>query len=104
MIKKNYKITIIGLGYVGLPLAIEFAKKYPTIGYDININRINELNNGIDNTLEVKSKILKSVLVNNFDELKKSNGFFLRQSRITMVLQLAYTFHYKINAKKVNIA
>ena len=77
MMKKNYKITIIGLGYVGLPLAIEFAKKYPTIGYDINFNRINELNNGTDNTLEVKSEKLKSVLVKKIDELKKGNGFFV---------------------------
>jgi len=55
----NYKIAIIGLGYVGLPLAIEFAKKYSTIGFDINNGRIDDLRNGIDNTNEVKTNILK---------------------------------------------
>ncbi len=47
------KIGVIGLGYVGLPLAVEFGKKYPTLGFDINQNRIQELENGHDSTLEV---------------------------------------------------
>jgi UDP-N-acetyl-D-galactosamine dehydrogenase len=47
------KIVIIGMGYVGLPLAIEFGKKFETIGFDINQKRIHELRSGIDNTLEV---------------------------------------------------
>lgn len=47
------KIAIIGLGYVGLPLAVEFGKKRETIGFDINLHRIGELKSGIDNTLEV---------------------------------------------------
>ena len=46
-------IGIIGLGYVGLPLAIEFGKKYSTVGFDINDKRIDELKSGIDVTLEV---------------------------------------------------
>lgn len=50
---QNVKIGIIGLGYVGLPLAVEFGKKYPTLGFDINPIRIGELNQGIDHTLEV---------------------------------------------------
>ena len=50
------KIAIIGLGYVGLPLAIEFGKKYQTIGFDINEIRISELNKGFDKTLEVDKK------------------------------------------------
>ena len=58
----THKITILGLGYVGLPLAVEFAKKYMVIGFDINEKRINELNNGIDKTLEVEGDYLKSVL------------------------------------------
>ena len=45
---ENKKISIIGLGYVGLPLAVLFAKKHRVIGYDINSNRIDELNNFID--------------------------------------------------------
>jgi UDP-N-acetyl-D-galactosamine dehydrogenase len=49
------KIAIIGLGYVGLPLAVEFGKKYPTVGFDIASTRIEELKNGYDRTLEVSS-------------------------------------------------
>lgn len=57
---KNKKIAIIGLGYVGLPLAVEFGKKNPTIGFDINKTRIKELETGHDHTLEVSSADLKS--------------------------------------------
>jgi UDP-N-acetyl-D-galactosamine dehydrogenase len=53
------KIAIIGLGYVGLPLAVEFGKKYPTVGFDINQNRIDELLEGKDSTLEVEPANLK---------------------------------------------
>lgn len=58
----NAKLAIIGLGYVGLPLAVEFAKKYNVIGFDIHADRINELNNGVDRTLEVSSEDLKNVI------------------------------------------
>ncbi len=63
------KIAIIGLGYVGLPLAVEFGKKYMTVGFDINQIRVDELNNGIDSTLEVSNSDLKGVLAssNDFD-------------------------------------
>jgi UDP-N-acetyl-D-galactosamine dehydrogenase len=57
----NLHIAIIGLGYVGLPLAVEFAKKYRVKGFDIKQTRINELQNNYDNTLEIESDILKSV-------------------------------------------
>ena len=50
----NHKITIIGLGYVGLPLARLFSTKYPVVGFDINEKRIAELNSGKDDTLEGK--------------------------------------------------
>lgn len=56
------KIAIIGLGYVGLPLARLFATKYSVVGFDINTKRITELNSGIDRTLEVEDAVLKSVL------------------------------------------
>lgn len=59
------KIAVIGLGYVGLPLARLFATKYPVIGFDINTSRVNELNSGTDSTLEVEDELLRSVLVNN---------------------------------------
>ena len=57
------KIAVIGLGYVGLPLAVEFAKKYPTIGFDINTNRVNELMSCHDHTLEVEDADLKKEIV-----------------------------------------
>ena len=47
----KYRIAIIGLGYVGLPLAVEFAKKYRVVGFDINQNRLNELSKYVDRTL-----------------------------------------------------
>lgn len=59
----QHQIAIIGLGYVGLPLARLFATKYPVVGFDINQKRIEELNQGKDNTLEVDDDILQAVLV-----------------------------------------
>ena len=59
---KDARIALIGLGYVGLPLAVEFSKKYKTIGFDINSSRVKELNEGTDRTLEVTSADLKNVL------------------------------------------
>ena len=67
------RIAIIGLGYVGLPLAVAFAEKYPVVGFDINQNRVNELLEGLDNTLEIEGKQLQLVLSNT---LTSSNGFF----------------------------
>ena len=61
---KNTKIAIIGQGYVGLPLAIEFGKKFNTIGFDINNNRILELKKFIDKTKEASSKKIKVFLFN----------------------------------------
>ena len=58
----NFKIAIIGLGYVGLPLAVAFAKKYSVIGFDINKCRVDEINNGIDSTLEIENTMLQSIL------------------------------------------
>ena len=62
------KIAIIGLGYVGLPLARLFATKYPVIGFDINKERISSLKNGHDFTLEVEDDVLRSVLVGQLDD------------------------------------
>ncbi len=62
---ENKSIAVIGLGYVGLPLAVEFGKKFKTIGFDINKDRINELNQGVDSTLEVSNEYLKKTLNNN---------------------------------------
>ncbi|MBT8243795.1 MAG: nucleotide sugar dehydrogenase [Winogradskyella sp.] len=58
----SHKIAIIGLGYVGLPLAVEFVKKYQVVGFDINQDRVHELNQGHDSTLEVNDHELSKVL------------------------------------------
>jgi len=60
-------IAVIGLGYVGLPLAVEFSKQYQVIGFDIKSSRIQELLNGIDSTLEVESNVLKKVLLKGLE-------------------------------------
>lgn len=77
----NIRIGVIGLGYVGLPLAVEFGKKYPTIGFDINFTRINELKEGYDKTLELsESDLLKSVYLDfTYDDvfLKDCNVFII---------------------------
>ena len=65
---RDFKIAVIGLGYVGLPLAIEFGKKYKVIGFDINTTRVNELKQGLDHTLEADVKSMLTAM-----ELQKSN-------------------------------
>lgn len=67
---KNAKIAIIGLGYVGLPLAVEFSKKYSVIGFDINQSRIRELQSGTDSTLEVSDQ-----------ELSEANALFFSSDK-----------------------
>ena len=86
---KKDKIAIIGLGYVGLPLARLFATKYSVIGFDINTDRITELMSGVDSTLEVDNETLQSVLIdedsdeiglfctNQLDEIKDCNYYII---------------------------
>jgi UDP-N-acetyl-D-galactosamine dehydrogenase len=64
----NHKIAVIGLGYVGLPLAVEFAKKYRVIGFDINPSRVQALMNGHDHTMEIEDADLKKVLTSKSAE------------------------------------
>lgn len=75
------KISVIGLGYVGLPLAVEFGKKYPTIGFDINASRIGELREGYDRTLEVEPENLKAAsmltFTNLLDEISEANIYIV---------------------------
>ena len=77
------KIAIIGLGYVGLPLAVEFAKKYNVIGYDINQSRVDELNNYLDKTLETTSEELEFVInkgltcTTNLDSIRDCNFYII---------------------------
>ena len=70
---KKDKIAIIGLGYVGLPLARLFATKYSVVGFDINTDRISELMSGVDSTLEVDNETLQSVMIS---EDSHSKGLF----------------------------
>ena len=70
----NSKIAVIGLGYVGLPLARLFATKYPVVGFDINILRVSELQSAVDATLEIDAIELKKVLVANSNE---AQGLFV---------------------------
>lgn len=78
---KQHTIAVIGLGYVGLPLAVEFGKKYETIGFDINDHRIDELRKGIDRTLEVDPENLASAAKLRFssslEELKAADFFIV---------------------------
>lgn len=62
----NYKICVIGLGYVGLPLARLFSTKYQTVGFDMNQSRVDALNQGHDATLEVEDQLLKEAIKNGF--------------------------------------
>ena len=72
------RIAIIGLGYVGLPLAVEFAKKFQVVGFDINAQRIKELRNNEDVTLETTSEELESVNVSSNDVLNsQSSGLWI---------------------------
>jgi UDP-N-acetyl-D-galactosamine dehydrogenase len=77
----NFKIAIIGLGYVGLPLATEFGRKRSVVGFDINSRRIEELKSGKDSTLEVSTEELKSAVHLTYttqkEDLKKCNCFIV---------------------------
>ena len=70
------KIGIIGLGYVGLPLAAEFATKYTVVGFDINKSRIQELSSGQDHTLEVSNEQLLNVVLNKEQLSSHATGLF----------------------------
>ena len=78
---KNLKLAIIGLGYVGLPLAIEFAKKRLVIGFDINKKRVKQLKSGIDKNLEIINKKIRNskklYLTNNKEKLKSANCYIV---------------------------
>lgn len=70
---QEHKIGIIGLGYVGLPLAVLLAKKYSVIGYDIHESRVSELKNCVDRTKEVEVEELSSVLINGLSDAPEMN-------------------------------
>ena len=77
----DMKIAIIGLGYVGLPLAVEFGKKIPVVGFDINLQRIKDLENGVDHTLETSSDDLLEaknlIFTSRLEDLRSCNYFIV---------------------------
>ena len=79
--KKKIKLAIIGLGYVGLPLALEFAKKRKVIGFDLNQKRVKELNDGFDHNLEFNKNELQNSKKLKFTfklkDLKFANCFII---------------------------
>ena len=77
--KKNYRIGVIGLGYVGLPLAVAFAEKYNVIGYDINLQRVEELNDNYDSTLEISTSKLKEI-----QDLKSNKNLLCTHNKIDL--------------------
>lgn len=90
--KKEYKIAVIGLGYVGLPLAALFAAKYAVIGYDINKKRIQELQTATDSTQEVSQANLEKVLQQTNPLVSNSKGLYFSSSD----KELAYANYYII--------
>ena len=78
---KSPTICIIGLGYVGLPLAVEFGKSYQTIGFEKNIGRVEELQKGIDSTLEVDAELLQQAInlsyTYNIEDIKRSDVYIV---------------------------
>ena len=100
----DLRLAVIGLGYVGLPLAVEFGKKYPLIGFDVNTGRIEELKQGIDKTLEVTATEIKQaryvIYTANHDDLKNANCYIVtvptpidenRQPNLTPLLKASET-------------
>ncbi|MBU6950587.1 MULTISPECIES: Vi polysaccharide biosynthesis UDP-N-acetylglucosamine C-6 dehydrogenase TviB [unclassified Hahella] len=78
---RNAKIAVVGLGYVGLPLAVEFGKKFSTVGFDINAARIEELKSGKDSTLEVEPELLaeanKLSYSNKLEDIQSCNVYIV---------------------------
>src|SRR5690554_5180746 len=82
----NHTIAVIGLGYVGLPLASLFATKYSVVGFDISQRRINELKSGTDTTREIKGEVLQTVLKTASNA---KNGLFV-SNRIEDISDCSY--------------
>src|SRR5690606_213050 len=110
------QIAIIGLGYVGLPLAVEFGKHYPTLGFDINKPRVAELQQGVDHTLEVSSEELAQAGQLSYscelDDLRRANVYIVtvptpidehRQPDLTPLIKASETLGKVIKAGDVVI-
>ena len=77
LISGNEKLALVGLGYVGMPIAVEFAKHIQVIGYDVNEKRINEYANGIDSTNEVGPAIKNTAVEFTADPAKLKEAKFI---------------------------
>ena len=82
MSNSSLDIAIIGMGYVGLPLAVAFAKKYKVIGFDIDTERLNQLKENVDITNEISEKSLKNAQTNiyftsDINDIKKANFYII---------------------------
>ena len=95
---KDINLAVIGLGYVGLPLALEFSKKRKVIGFDINKKRINDLKSGIDINLEFETKKLKKkknlIFTNNVRDLNSLNCYIITVPTPIDEKKSQICFHY----------
>lgn len=99
----NKKIAVVGLGYVGLPLAVAFSQKFEVVGYDINTQRIDELNSGIDSTLEIETDELKNLARLSFTSdlnLLKKCIFIIITVPTPVTINKTPDFNPLINASK----
>ena len=91
LLNKEKKLAVIGLGYVGLPIALEFAKKVKVIGFDINEKRVEMIRNGIDPSNELEKEAFDGCdifFTNKLEELKEANFF----TRIRLCYKLRNKF------------
>src|SRR5688572_5878995 len=80
LVKKEAKLAVIGLGYVGLPIALEFAKKISVIGFDINPKRVEMMKNGIDPSKELEKEAFEGsdiIFTSSLDELREARFFIV---------------------------
>ena len=81
MDRADFKLAVVGLGYVGLPLAVEFSRKRPVLGYDTNLERVRALRNGKDSTMEVSPSDLERAVnlsyTSDIHDLANCNVFFM---------------------------
>jgi UDP-N-acetyl-D-galactosamine dehydrogenase len=78
LLRKEHKLAVIGLGYVGLPIALEFARKIDVIGFDINAKRVEMMKNGIDPSCELDKEAFEGCQISftdSLDELKEARFF-----------------------------
>ena len=106
--KNNIKIAVIGLGYVGLPLAIAFSKKFRVVGFDVNKLIINQLKNSVDLTNEIKNKKdlqNKNILfTNNIIKMKNANIFIITVLDCFKFIISSHCIKRLFNISKYNIA